>query len=269
VRTNIGPDLVADVKRVASRLRTTILSCSEYCQHGQFSEYQIYDGGHTWEEVCKAAGLKTRKKEVVSDEEYFGRLKQAFLSLSRYPKSSERKAFGLNFSKRRYSTLPGFIRRAVNLGYVPDLFKDKEVERGASSVPELASKPEGASEMARRAVPPIPTSTKRKRWERIGIEGFPYAPHDELGVVGLFAVLCSQGRIHWQILEMRGGKGIDITCYDEDAHKMKRVELKYALSKGSWNHRIEDVDYVVCWENRWPDFPKPVLILSEITNSPR
>jgi hypothetical protein len=75
---------------------------------------------------------------------------------------------------------------------------------------------------------------------------------------------CSKGKIRWQILEMRGGKGIDITCYDEVMDKSIRVELKHTLSKSSWNHRLEDIDFVVCWENRWPDFPKPVLVLSEI-----
>jgi hypothetical protein len=72
------------------------------------------------------------------------------------------------------------------------------------------------------------------------------------------------GKIKWQILEMRGGKGIDITCYDDVTGKNIRVELKHTLSKGSWNHRIEDIDYVVCWENRWPNFPKPVPALNQM-----
>lgn len=259
----IDSELVADVKKVAFKLSTASLSRSEYFQHGKFSAYQVYDGGHTWEEVCKAAGLETRKKEAVSDEEYFSRLKQAILTLGRYPKASERKKYGLNFSKRRYATLPEFIRRAISLGYVPDFLKHEE-DKPESGAPEPIYSKQNDVETTKRAVPPIPVGTKRMKWERIGIEGFPYAPHDELGVVGLFAILCSQGKIRWQILEMRGGKGIDITCYDEVAEKTIRVELKYALSKGSWNHKIEDVDYVVCWENRWPDFPKPVLILSEL-----
>ena len=102
------------------------------------------------------------------------------------------------------------------------------------------------------------------KWERTGVDGFPYAPHDELGVAALFGILCSKGTIGWQILEMRGSKGIDVTCYDEVMEKNIRVELKHTLSKGSWNHKIEDLDFVVCWENRWPDFPKPVLVLSDL-----
>jgi len=70
--------------------------------------------------------------------------------------------------------------------------------------------------------------------------------------------------LNWQILELRGGKGIDATCYDNDQNREIRVELKFRLSKGSWNHNIDDLDYVVCYENRWRDFPKPVIELGRI-----
>ena len=267
MKNDIQQNLIADVKTVASKLGTNMLSRSEYFQHGKYNAYQVYDGGRTWEDVCRAAGLETKKKEPVSDEEYLSRLKQAFEILGRYPKASERKKFGLNFSKRRYATLNDFIRKAVSLQYVPDLFNDKaEKETNETTLTTIASlDPESEPlERGTRSVPAIPVETKRTKWERTGVDGFPYAPHDELGVVGLFAILCSKRIINWQILEMRGGKGIDITCYDEVMDKTIRVELKHTLSKGSWNHRIEDLDFVVCWENRWPDFPKPVLVLSEI-----
>ena len=267
MKNDIESDLIADVKKVASKLGAKMLSRSEYFQHGQYTPYQVYDGGRTWEDVCYAAGLETKKKEPVSDEEYLSRLKRAFEILGRYPKTRERKKFGLNFSKRRYATLNHFIRKAVSLGYVADLFYDEpEKETDGAILTTAASRaPQSEpSERSTRPVPPIPVETNRTKWERTGVDGFPYAPHDELGVVGLFAILCSKRIIKWQILEMRGGKGIDITCYDEVMGKTIRVEPKHTLSKGSWNHRIEDLDFVVCWENRWADFPKPVLVLSRI-----
>jgi hypothetical protein len=112
-------------------------------------------------------------------------------------------------------------------------------------------------------VPPIPTHTRRTKWERTGIDGFPYAPQDELGVVALFGILCATGVIPWQILELRGGKGIDTTCFDHATQKEIHVELKHTLSRTGWNHKVEEVDYVVCWRNAWPEFPKPVLVLRE------
>src|SRR4030042_406631 len=179
MKNQIEPDLISDVKAVASKLGTNILSRSEYFQHGHYTAYQVYDGGRTWEDVCRAAGLETKKKELVSDEEYFSRLKRAFEILSRYPKASERKKFGLNFSKRRYATLNDFIRKAVSLEYVPDLFKDKaEKESDETSLTTTASlgTQREPLERGRRPVPPIPVKTKRTKWERTGIDGFPYAP---------------------------------------------------------------------------------------------
>lgn len=263
----LNAEIVDDVRRVARKVGRRELSRSEYVQHGRFSLYQIYDGGHTWEQYCKAAGVATRRKEPVPEEVYFSRLKGAVETLGRFPKVSERKRFGLNFSKRRYPTLKVFIDRAAQLGIV--VSPNQQVGRTvtcdeASPAMDTWHESTQATPARDHPVPPIPGRTGRKKWERTGVGGFPYAPQDELGVAALFAVLCAQGKLaghEWEILELRGGKGIDATCYDHAEHKEIRVELKHRLSKAGWNHKVEDLDYVVCWENRWPDFPKPVIVL--------
>lgn len=276
-------DIVADITHVASKLGRRELSRSEYIQHGHFSHYQIYDGGRTWEELCTAAGVSTRKKEYVSDEVYFARLKEAVESLGRYPKTSERKRFGLNFSKRRYPTLRAFIKQAIRLGILRAALEpvsEPLTVEALSDVPFVNDPTNKTASVLQnieqgRSVPPIPRQTRRGKWKRTGIEGFPYAPQDEVGVVAVFAILCGQGHIGWQILDLNGGKGIDATCYDHKIASEIQVEFKHTLSRGSWNHPIEDIDYVVCWQNRWPDFPKPVIELralvekiSDATTSP-
>ena len=116
----------------------------------------------------------------------------------------------------------------------------------------------------RRPVPPIPQNSKRQRWKRIGIEAFPYAPQDELGVVALFGIFCSKRIIPWQILDLNGGEGIDGVCYDDASGREINVEFKHKLSRTNWNHPLDEVDYVVCWENAWHDFPKKVIELSKL-----
>jgi len=86
----------------------------------------------------------------------------------------------------------------------------------------------------------------------------------ESGVVGLFAILCATRRINWQIVELNSGKGIDVKCFDHDTGKEIIVELKHVFSRGSWNHAADEIDYVVCWENRWKDFQKPVIELRSV-----
>ena len=264
-------EIIADIKNIASRLGRGELSRSQYLQYGRFTEYDLYDGGRTWGELCNAAGVKTMSKVAVPDDVYFGRLQKAIEQLGRYPKTRERKKFGLNFSKSRYPTLRAFIQEAIHLGIIqPQSESTSEIEEPL--VPFLTESIDTTPAVpiqleAKPLTPPIPKLSRRVKWERIDIDGFPYAPHDELGVVCLFGILCSQGYIKWQILELKGGKGIDATCYDNAAHREIRVEVKHTLSRGGWNHRIEDIDYVVCWKNRWPDFPKPVVELSSLIPS--
>jgi hypothetical protein len=102
-------EVVEDIVRVAKELGVTSLSRSQYLQFAQFSEYQIYDGGRKWSELCRAANIMTgANNEPVTDNEYFRRLATAV--------ASERKLHGLNFSKSRYPNLSEFIRTAVSFG---------------------------------------------------------------------------------------------------------------------------------------------------------
>jgi len=263
-------EVVEDIQRVAKQLGKSELSRSEYLGHGKYSCYSIYDGGANWDGYCRLAGLKTKDIEQVSDEVYFQRIVKAVKTLGRYPKSSERKKFGLNMAKNRYPTLTDFIKKAVELGHVENLFDSKQILE-TPKLNAMDSKDKFAlnqhsllPQKTSRPVPPIPSGAKRRNWQRVDLEGFPYAPQEEQGVLAIFAILCSKGILPWQILDLCGGKGIDAVCYDEKRNSEIHVELKYRLSKGSWNHSIDDIDYVVCWENRWKDFPKPVIELANL-----
>lgn len=263
-------EVIEDIRRVAKQLGKSELSRSDYLGHGKYSMYHLYDGGTSWDGYCKLAGLETKAKDQVSDEEYFQRLKDAVKQLGRYPRSSERKKFCLNMSKSRYPTLTDFIKKAAELGYVENLFDSERIFE-TPKVNNLDSKDKvelnyhpAESQVVSRSIPPIPTGTKRRNWQRVDLDGFPYAPQEEQGVLAIFAILCSKRILPWQILDLCGGKGIDAVCFDEERNAEIHVELKYRLSKTSWNHSIDDLDYVVCWENRWKDFPKPVIELSKL-----
>jgi hypothetical protein len=170
--SRLNPEIVSDIKRVVIKLGCHELSRREYIRHsGRFSVYQIYDDGRTWEEYCTAAGVNTKRTEPVPDEVYFERLKEAVKLLGRHPKTSERKRFGLNFSKRRYPTLQAFIEKAINLGIiVPDVVptlepQSAEVKAHLTSTTELTHKPVvvQAQKEHHRPVPPIPDKSKRNK----------------------------------------------------------------------------------------------------------
>src|SRR5713226_3047369 len=98
-------EIAADIRHVAQRFGGTQIGRTDYRQHGRYSEYQICDGGRTWTEMCKLAGLESKAQGPVADEVYFENLSRAYAALGRLPKASERKAYGLNFSKRRWPNL--------------------------------------------------------------------------------------------------------------------------------------------------------------------
>lgn len=257
--SDVKRQIAADIARVAKQLGKATLSRSEYVPLGQYSEYQLYDGGTTWGELCELAGLASNQIVEVSDSEYFQRLRVAVEKLGRLPKASERKHYNLNMSKRRYPTLAAFYEAAAAQGVISKALLPER----AVVVPSVRSLVRLQDHNEARSVPPIPVHTRRKKWERTGLEGLPYAPQDELGVVALFAVVCAKHLLNWSILDL-SAKGIDARCFDHDSGKEIRVELKYLLTRASWNHSLDDLDYVVCWETRWPDFPKPVLALKEM-----
>ncbi len=259
-------EVVKDIQRVAKKLGATSLSRSKYSEHGNYSTSQLSIDGRSWTELCELAGITTgSNNEPVSDEVYFQRLVAAVKKLGRFPKSTERKRYSLNFSTSRFANLTEFLKKAVELGYVEDPIGEySRNEQQATKSEDISNYLNLEEKDEPRIIPPIPFKTKRTKWERTDIDGFPYAPQDESGVVALFGILCSQGVLGWQIIGLNSSKGIDCICYAEKNLKEINVELKYQLTRAGWNHPIDDVDYVVCWESRWPDFPKPVVELNKL-----
>lgn len=260
-------EVIADIQRVANLMGKKPgdeLSRTEYLQNGaKFSHYHIYEGGRDFTALCHEAGYRTKAAIPVPIEQYYERLAEAVNVLGRYPKTSEKKRFGLANACVKAGGLKEFIRRAVAEGYIPDLTSET-FDKNASSLRSQQTFSPVPSELPAQPVPPIPARTKRRNWVRIDTPGFPYAPHDELTVVALFGSLCARGVLPYDVLEMNGRKGIDAICFDRQAKREIRIEVKHILSRTSWNHSIEDLDMVVCWENRWRDFPKDVIELRKL-----
>ncbi len=261
-------EIVNDIKAVAARLglkEGDSFGRSEYvCNGARFSHYDLYQNDKTWGCYCQAAGFADKTKKPISDEVYFQRLRVAFADLGRMPMVSDRKKYCLNFSKSRWPTLDSFISDAIQRGEIAEASKSKPMRRGAS-VPFLAvTMTLPLLSKSTNIIAPIPSNSKRKKWTRINLPGFPYAPQDEQGVVAIFVILCSRGVLPWQIVDLNGGKGIDADCYDICKHDFIRIEFKYQLTKYSFNHHPDSFDVVVCWTNKWPDIGKEVIELKSL-----
>jgi hypothetical protein len=261
--------------RILKKKPGDVFSKKEYIFHpgALLNHYNLYKEGKSWDYYCKKAGFRTKRKPLRTDEYYFRNLQKAVDELGRLPKAGEKSKFNINYKYTRWPNMTEFVRDAVQRGKV-------KIEGYTPPPPPPAPEPLWAKHVIAKnvlfypidlkplPVPPVPLNSKRETWIRTNLSGFPYAPHDELGVAALFAVMCSKYLIPWQIVELNGGSGIDCICFHSSKKYEIRVEFKYILSKGDWNHNMNDLDHVVCWENKWPDFPKPVLelksLLSEI-----
>ncbi|MEW6347955.1 MAG: hypothetical protein AB1646_02750 [Thermodesulfobacteriota bacterium] len=261
-------DKLKDIKRVAGELGVSRLSRRQYSENGGlYTEHQIFDRGDTWAALCKEVALESKRQNPVADEEYFRRLKEFYERNHRVPKYNEVTLAGLTFNKR-WTTRKDFLADAVEKGVIP---QEALKQHHRNDIPEETAgeaaetnQTEKRDAFPKRAsiVPPPPKDSKWQKWQRIDEPGFPCAPHDELGVVALFAILCSQEKLPFQIIGATGGKGTDSVCWDERTRDHVNIEFKYNLSQSTWNHPIEEVDLVVCWKTKWPDFPREVIELS-------
>ena len=257
--------IIADIRRVAAEYGIAgggALSQAAYMVKASFSDYEIFDNGRNWRYYCEKSGFVTAAMTPVPDDAYFSRVRGAFEKLGRTPTNSERKMFGLNFPKRRWANMAIFLDAAREHGYLPKVQVNglAKITQSTSPTSKLAL----IEQRGARPIPPIPAKSKRNKWERTLVDGFPYAPQDESGVVALFAILCASGRLPFQVLALNGGKGLDAVCWDERTSSEVIIELKHILSKSSWNHHNQTLDMVVCWENRWLAFDKPVIELRSL-----
>lgn len=262
-------DIIQDIVRVAARLGIQMgepLSRSEYYNNGaKFSHYGIYDSGKSWSYYCQKAGFKDKAKSPISDDVYFERLVNAVNKLGRLPKTSERKEYNLNFKKSRWPTLDSFILEAIKKGVIEDIdgrYERINTAKDTIKVTEFTSSIQNYKSNIK--IPSIPEQTKRKKWERINISCFPYAPQDEQGVVAIFCILCHNKILPFILIDLNGGKGIDADCYNIKTESYVKVEFKHTLRESSFNHDLNICDIIICWINKWKDIGKEIIELSEV-----
>jgi hypothetical protein len=262
--------IIKDIKKIGRLLKKKPgypFSKREYLTYPgrRFSHNSIYDGGVNWQYYCEKAGFKPKCIRNRPDDFYFANLQRAIDDLGRFPKKFELKKYNLTHTGRRWAGQKAFFndaiaRKKVNAEGIP--YPEAVPAVNQNSACTLSHDVKFfAVDIPPMPVPPVPLNSKRETWIRTNLSGFPYAPHDESGVIALFAVLCSKYLIPWQIVELNYGSGIDCICFHSSKKYEIRVEFKYIHNKSNWNHDISKLDYVVCWENKWPDFSKPVLEL--------
>ena len=95
------------------------------------------------------------------------------------------------------------------------------------------------------------------------LEGAPmrFAPQSELGVVFLFSRFAKKLRLRVDTVQ----SGFpDCVAYQKSHGKEKKVRIEFEFKAKNFQlhrHDPKGCDWIVCWENNWPDAPKWLQIV--------
>ena len=95
------------------------------------------------------------------------------------------------------------------------------------------------------------------------LEGAPmrFAPQSELGVVFLFSRLAKKLRL--RVDTVQGGFP-DCVAYQKSHGKENKIRIEFEFKAKNFKMHRHDpnlCDWIVCWENNWPDAPKRLHIV--------
>ena len=95
------------------------------------------------------------------------------------------------------------------------------------------------------------------------LDGAPlrYAPANELGVVFLFAGLLKKWRLRVDAIQ----SGFpDCVAYQKIQGQEKKIRIEFEYSSRNFKthgHDADKCDWIVCWEDDWPDAPRKLRII--------
>ncbi len=126
-------DIIADLKRAASTLGTSILSQRAYAETGSFSTTAIKNRFGSWNAAIAAAGLNahTKNKEISIDE-LFDNLRVVWITRGRQPRKGEMVGPISKFTHHPYSKRFGSWLNAMR-AFVKEINRETQIE-GTSKV---------------------------------------------------------------------------------------------------------------------------------------
>ena len=259
-------EIVRILQNLANNLKKNTLTTKEIATVISTSTVKNYFGSIGT--AVEAAGLKKRKSwehlnhnEKYSDEDLFRSILVLENELGEEPGQRAYSANG------RYSVQP-FRKRFGKWSDVLAHYRKWKAEGGATGVP--------ASESARHADPPksepsVSITQKIKSdkpmlfyGEPIDFRGFRHAPINELGVVYLFGMVSKE--LGFYIESIQAGfpdcEGKFLYNPKKNLWAKARIEFEFKASNfREHGHDPNQCDFIVCWENDWPDSPVTVIEL--------
>jgi len=132
-------DLLADLKRVSSKIQKDSVTMEEYDIHGKYHSCTIRRRFGSWFAALEKVGLQKTRTLGVTDEEYFENLENIWTKLGRQPKYAEIQKPFSKYCSGSYEYRFGSWRKALEafVKYVNE--EENQVSIQENSEPKIAN----------------------------------------------------------------------------------------------------------------------------------
>ena len=275
-RKHSHDDIIKALQNLARSLRKDTLSKKEVATVLPLSTVGYHFGSLS--RALEAAGLRVvdpaehfrNRGPALSEDDLFASLSKVEQQMGREPTFNEYNAEGA------YSTKPFRDRfgkwdevlvhyRKWKAGHPTEglVGPGAPVKTGQASLP-----PAPQAEKQREGIPVGPLASERRPsrvyGEPIDFRGLRHAPTNEQGVVYLFGMVSRELGFTVEAIQnaFPDCEGKYILDRKKNLWAGARIEFEFLASNfREHGHDASQCDYIVCWENDWPECPVPVIEL--------
>ncbi len=266
--------IVNILKEQANRLGKNNLTQAEINQVISESTVRAYFGStqaamlHAGLEYAQPGENLRNRGNILTDEELFHSIFMVEQQIDEIPNSSQYQALG-NYSLRPFRGRFGKLEDAI--AYYQKWKTENNISTSSLNIQNSDDIPKDKANKP-RFTPPKAKRPPKLYGEPIDFRGLHHAPTNEQGVVFLFGMVCRE--LGFRIEIVRTGFPDFEGKYLYDSSKSlwaeARIEMEFKASNfKDHGHNPDECDFIVCWENDWPDCPLTVIELkSEIMKLP-
>ncbi len=265
---NKQEEIIAEIRRVSSKLGTLRLTRKDFARNSKISTPTVCHIFGSWNRAVEAAGLEPimgfiPEHRGFPEEELMAEVIRLTKELGKRPSDREMQALG-RFSPRPY------IKRWGTFA------KGREAAYQKLGFPELGDVVAGsiynqAAALSKPSIIPETIKPKEARprkkvqfGEPIDFRGLRFAPINEQGVVYLFGMISRElgfliESIRTEYPDCEGKR-----CVDKKENRWEHVLIEFEYKSSNFQehgHPPEDCDLIVCWIHDWQECPIEVLEL--------
>ncbi|TXT23451.1 MAG: hypothetical protein FD131_5225 [Rhodocyclaceae bacterium] len=259
--------IIQAIQQIARTERVEILSKSLFRSKSGISDRQVFRFFDSWQEVCKAAGLKPNLQNIrIEDGALFEEMRRVFLVCGNI--CTRRK-----FHKLSQYSVDAYRRfgkwRDVLLKF-QDWLEQAKAEFPLVEQLRLATQT-GVGGKVRLSSEP--SQDQHVHWRSVGgttygsflnFRGLQHAPINEQGVVFLFGMICFE--LGFMVEAVRTGypdcEAKRRVHNSRDEWERVKIEFEYRSREFKVHgHDPKECDVIVCWEHNWPECPLEVVEL--------